>query len=52
MTELSPAAKEKRRAYKREWASRNKDKIQEYQRRYWEKRGNDQKEEEPHDQKR
>ena len=35
MTEKALAA---RRAYKREWAQRNREKVQEYQARYWERR--------------
>jgi len=36
MTEQAAKA---RRAYKREWAKKNPDKIREYQRRYWTKKG-------------
>ena len=35
---MSESGKEARRAYKREWARRNPDKIREQQRRYWERR--------------
>ena len=35
---MTEAAKEARRAYKREWNRKNKDKVKEAQRRYWEKR--------------
>lgn len=35
---LSEAAKEARRKYKREWNRKNKDKLKEYEKRYWEKR--------------
>lgn len=37
MAELSEAAKERRRAYKREWAKQNREKTREYERKYWEK---------------
>jgi hypothetical protein len=37
MMELSAAAKEARRAYKRQWAAANPDKVREQQRRHWEK---------------
>lgn len=32
-------AAEARKAYKREWAKKHPDKIREYQRRYWTKKG-------------
>ena len=32
---MNEKAKEARRQYKREWARRNKDKVKEYQERYW-----------------
>lgn len=35
---MSEAAKEARRAYKREWAHRNPDKVKAAQERYWTKR--------------
>lgn len=35
--ELSEAAKQARREYQREWRAKNKDKIAESRRRYWEK---------------
>ncbi len=35
---MTEAAKEARRAYKREWNRKNPDKVKEAQRRYWEKR--------------
>lgn len=35
---MTEEAKEARRAYKREWNKRNKDKVAAAQRRYWEKR--------------
>lgn len=35
---MSEKGKEARRAYKREWARRNPDKIREQQRRYWERK--------------
>ena len=37
MIELSNEAKAARRAYKRQWAQKNPDKVQAQQRRYWEK---------------
>ena len=37
-TEISDAAKQARREYKREWNKRNADKVRAAQRRYWEKR--------------
>lgn len=37
MAELSEAAKERRRAYKREWAKRNPERVREYARKHWEK---------------
>lgn len=36
--ELSPEAKEARKQYHREWASKNPDKVRENARRYWEKK--------------
>jgi hypothetical protein len=36
--ELSEAAIEARRAYKRAWNARNKDKVKAAQRRFWEKK--------------
>ena len=38
MTEYSEAAKAERRAYKREWNAKNREKVKESQRKYWEKR--------------
>lgn len=35
---MTEAAKQARRAYKREWNRRNKDKVQQAQARYWERR--------------
>lgn len=35
---MTEAAREARRQYKREWNRKNKDKVRESQRRYWEKR--------------
>ncbi len=32
------AAKEARRAYKRKWNAEHKEKVKEYQRKYWERR--------------
>ena len=37
--ELSENAKQARREYKREWRAKNKDKVAESNRRYWEKQG-------------
>lgn len=36
--ELTEKAKELRRAYKREWSRKNRDKERQYQARYWEKK--------------
>lgn len=35
---ITEEARAKRNAYKREWAKKNKEKIQEYQERYWTKK--------------
>lgn len=35
---ISGAANEARKAYKREWNRKNRDKVKEYQARYWEKK--------------
>jgi hypothetical protein len=35
---LEELAAEKRRAYKRQWNSANRDKVKEHVRRYWEKK--------------
>lgn len=35
---MTEAAKEARRQYKREWNKRNRDKVRESQRRYWERK--------------
>lgn len=35
---MTEAAKEARRQYKREWNRKNKDKVRESQRRYWERK--------------
>ena len=35
---MTEAAKEARRAYKREWNRKNPDKVRESQRRYWERK--------------
>lgn len=35
---MNEAAKEARRAYKREWNRKNKDKVKAAQQRYWEKK--------------
>lgn len=40
---MTEQGKEARRAYKREWARRNPDKIREQQRRYWDRRGESEK---------
>ena len=37
-TGMSEAAKEARRAYLREWRAKNKDRIRDYNARYWAKR--------------
>lgn len=37
--ELSENAKQARREYKREWRAKNKEKVKESNRRYWEKQG-------------
>lgn len=36
--ELSEEAKQARKEYRREWRARNKDKVAESNRRYWEKK--------------
>ena len=36
--EMTEAAKQARREYKRAWNRKNRDKVKEAQRRYWEKR--------------
>lgn len=36
--ELSEEAKQARREYRREWRAKNKDKVAESNRRYWEKK--------------
>ncbi len=36
---MTAQAAEARKAYKREWAKKHPDKIREYQRRYWTKKG-------------
>lgn len=36
---MNTSAAEARKAYKREWAKKHPDKIREYQRRYWTKKG-------------
>lgn len=38
MADISEAAKEERRAYKRAWSAKNKDKVQAYNLAYWERR--------------
>jgi len=38
---LSEKALEARRKWQREWNAKNPDKVQEYKRRYWEKKGQD-----------
>lgn len=35
---MNDAAKEARRAYKREWQRKNKDKVKAYQEKYWNKK--------------
>lgn len=35
---MTEAAKEARRAYKRAWNEKNRDKVKEYQHRYWNKK--------------
>ena len=35
---MTEAAKEARRAYKRQWNARNRDKVKEAQARYWERK--------------
>lgn len=37
--ELSESAKQARREYQREWRAKNKDKVKEANRRFWEKQG-------------
>lgn len=36
--ELSPEAKEARRKYHREWVAKNREKVNETMRRYWERK--------------
>ncbi len=38
MAEMTDAAREARRAYKREWNHKNRDKVQAAQMRYWERK--------------
>lgn len=38
MAEMTNKAKELRQAYQREWRARNREKIQVYNKRYWERR--------------
>jgi len=38
MADISEAAKEERRAYKRAWSAKNRDKVRAYNREYWERR--------------
>ncbi len=35
---LSQEAREARRAYQREWRKKNRDKVREYEKRYWERK--------------
>lgn len=35
---MTDKAREARKLYKRDWQRKNKDKVKEYQRRYWEKK--------------
>lgn len=44
MEKLSDKAREKRNQYAREYRKKNKDKIAEYNRRYWEKKAQEEKE--------
>lgn len=37
--ELSESAKQARREYQREWRAKNREKVKEQNRRYWEKQG-------------
>ena len=37
--EAAAAAREANRDYQRRWRASNRDKVKEYQRRYWEKKG-------------
>ena len=37
-TQISPKAAEERREYKKEWRAKNRERVREYNRRYWEKR--------------
>jgi len=45
MKTLSKAAQEARRKYRREWARRNKSKIQEYAARHWERKAQEMQQE-------
>lgn len=42
---MTEEAKEARRAYKRKWAKENRDKVREYEERYWEKAAEKQQDE-------
>ena len=43
-SDLSEAAKQARREYKREWNRRNRDKVKAAERRYWERKAADSQE--------
>lgn len=40
---LSEEAKAKKREYQREWRARNRDRVREYNRRYWEAKAQEEK---------
>lgn len=44
---MTEEAKEARRAYRREWAKKNPEKVQEYARRYWEKKAQEERQNDP-----
>lgn len=46
-SKLTDAAKEARKAYRREWAKKNPDKVKEHQARYWNKKAKELETDEP-----
>lgn len=44
---MNEAAKEARRAYKREWQRKNRDKVKQYQENYWNRKAQQAAEAEP-----
>lgn len=41
MSKLSPTAKEAKNAYQRAWNAKNKEKLAEYRRRYWQRKADE-----------